>query len=433
MKPAPADAAPSLAVNAALMWSMFTGRAAASLVTTVMVARALGPRGRGEVTYIVSLSGLLALIATAGMAAMMLRALQLRHSHARDLYSDALDIGAAWCVLLVGGLGVTAIVVPDRRPELVVTALAVVAQVGQLSLANAATLDNRVWAVTWTSLVGVGGYALGTVAQVALGTTSVLSNLSLWISTTTISAVLLAWSCQPRFSRRRPHAFGWFWPRTLRATVASAAVLAVWRADVLLVRIMRGFGELGQYSVAVGAAEILAVLGTGLTSALLPNLAHDASDAIDQVCRVTRLTLAALLCASVVLALVAPVAIPVVFGGGYRHSIAAFVLLLPGVACFVAHAPLFHWVTSHGGTPVLTRIALGAVGFNIVSDLAALRWFGFTAAAVVSTITYAGLLVGCLAVFCTTAGVPASRVLVPERRDVLDVARAARALVPARA
>ncbi len=164
--PTAADDAPSLVTNAALMWTMFVGRAAASLVTTVLVARALGPEGRGAVTSVVSLSGLLALIATAGMGVSMLRGLRLLHSHPRDLYSDALVVGLAWSALIGTALAAWAWLQPDQREMLLLTGVAVIPQVAQLSLANAATLDNRVWPVTWTTLVGVGGYASGTVVQI---------------------------------------------------------------------------------------------------------------------------------------------------------------------------------------------------------------------------------------------------------------------------
>ena len=416
------------------MWTMFVGRAAASLVTTVLVARALGPEGRGAVTSVVSLSGLLALIATAGMGVSMLRGLRLLHSHPRDLYSDALDVGLAWSALIGTALAAWAWLQPDQREMLLLTGVAVIPQVAQLSLANAATLDNRVWPVTWTTLVGVGGYASGTVVQITVDQCTVRANLLLWTATTGLSCLLLAWACRRRFSRRRPHAFRWFWPRSVRATTASAAVLAIWRIDVLLVQAQRGFAELGQYGVAVGAAEVLVTLGTGVTTAVLPDLARSGHgpDAASIVCRVTRLTLAALSTLALALAVTAGFVVPAVFGDEYRRAVPAFVLLLPGVICFVAHTPLFNYVSSRGGTRGLTQVAVGGLVLNVAGNIVLLRWFDLTAAAVVSTVTYAGLLAGCLTLFCRRAGLPLVRVLVPERRDFVDAARAARSLIPAR-
>ncbi len=164
------------------------------------------------------------------------------------MYSRGLSVGLAatwwsggngvlaWATVMVMLLTTVAVVSPDRRMEAGFTAAALVPQIVQQCLISAATLDNRVWHVAWTSLVGVVAYTIGTVAQVLLGGATAVNNLILWIGCTALAAGLLAGACHRRFSRRRPRVFRFFAVRSLRATAASATVLAIWRIDVLIVR-----------------------------------------------------------------------------------------------------------------------------------------------------------------------------------------------------
>jgi Na+-driven multidrug efflux pump len=106
--------------------------------------------------------------------------------------------------------------------------------------------------------------------------------------------------------------------------------------------------------------------------------------------------------------------------------------LLPGVVCLVLHHPLFNYISSHGGTRALTKLALVGVAFNVIGNFVVLRSFDYVGAAVISTITYAWLLGGCVVLFCRTTGQPIATVLRAERQDLTDVIRAARSLRPTR-
>ena len=73
--------------------------------------------------------------------------------------------------------------------------------------------------------------------------------------------------------------------------VAAIAVLAIWRADIVIVEYRRGFEELGLYSVAVGCAEIVVALSVGVRAAVLPHqAAADPTRTGEVLCAVTRLS-----------------------------------------------------------------------------------------------------------------------------------------------
>jgi O-antigen/teichoic acid export membrane protein len=416
---------PSLLANTALAWLMFTGRAAASLITTVLVARSLGPAGRGEVSYVVNLSGLLALLATSGTAAAMLRAVRLGHTSSRELHRLALEAGAVFGTLPVAGLLIAAAVDGTRRTELTLVAIALVPLIVQANAAQAAALDDRLRAVTWTSLLAVSVYAVATAVQAATGTATVTSNLVLWIASTAVGAILLVWALRHRFTPRRRGTLGWLVRRSAAAATASSAVLALWRADVVIVRAERGLVELGQYAVAVGCAEVLSTLAMGVAGGLLPSMAAD-DDATEIVCRATRLMLVGLAVLGTCMVLIAPWAVPTLFGAQYAESSRALAVLVPGVVCLVLHVPLFNFLAGHGRTPQLTALTLAVLAVNVGANLLVLQHVGYIAAAAVSTATYGGLFAGCVALFTRVTGTSVRALVVVERRDVSDARAAVR-------
>ena len=390
---------PSLFKNAAIAWSMFAGRAALSLVVSILLARDLGPAGRGHVAYVVNVAGLLSLVASAGTSAAMVRDSMSGRSLVQSMYSRGLQVGLAASVVVLAGLGVVALADPSRRSELVVVGLGTVPLIAQASLTQAAGLDNQMWIVTWTTLASTAIYAVGTVVTGAAGISTVTNNLTIWVISVITGPALMAWALRNRFIRTASGSWVALLRGALGATVASSAVIAIWRLDVILVEWRRGFRELGLYSVAVGAAEILVTMSIGMGTAVLPFLGGDRARGDDVVCTVTRLTLAVSLPAAMALGAVSPWAMPWLFGRAYVGTHVALLLLLPGVVCLVLHYPLFTHVAGTGGMRQLTVLGLGCVSFNIASNIVLLRQFDYEAAAAVSTLTYLALLAGCSVLF----------------------------------
>jgi len=108
------------------------------------------------------------------------------------------------------------------------------------------------------------------------------------------------------------------------------------RLDQLLVAVLASTRSLGDYAVAVNAAEIVLYVPTAAAQALMSAVAGD--EATLRTRRVTRAFRAALLatCGLVVLAAISgPVLLPVVFGRQYAVSVVPFLILLPGAFGFV--------------------------------------------------------------------------------------------------
>ncbi len=386
--------------NAALSWVTFAGRAGFAFITTALVARALGPAGRGEVSYVINLAGLLALVAGAGTAAALVRARAGHHWVAVRLQGASIVVGVIGGLTLgAAALALLPVVDRDDRWKLAVVIAVAIPLVVLTNLNHVASLVDRLGLVAWTSLAGVAIYAIGTAMTMWFGVITVGNNVLLWCISATLPLVFFAWpgrmlrwdrSVVLRDSRDLLGA-------SIRSNFAAAAVLAIWRIDVVMVQAMRGYEELGLYVVAVGTAEIVLVLSIGVRSAVLPHQGlPDPERLADVMCRVTRIALVGVSLLAVAVAMVGPWGLAALFGAEYGQAYPALVLLLPGVVLLVLHYPLFDYVVSRGGMRSLTVMGFVGVALNVVLNLVLLDRYSYVAASLTSTLAYLVVFVWCL-------------------------------------
>ncbi len=409
--------------------ALLVGRGIAGLAASVIIVRALGDKGRGQVVYVTNLVGLLALVSSSA-ALVGLTSLRNRARFSiESLNTAAVVVGAGTGGLL--GLGYVVVALVTRTsasltPELIVvvgvsTALLAV----WMNVSVVAGLDNRLAAVTWTSLAGICIYLVITAITAATGTITVGNNIVAWMFTNFLPLFLLVWPARAtRFSRVDvPVAVRQLLRFTVRANIATTSILAMWRIDQLVVGLRRGYAELGLYSVAVAIAEIVLVAAPAFRSALLPHHSMSEADLSQAVARVTRVVLAATIVVSGVLAAVGYPLLEALYGRHYGQTYPAMLLLLPGVALLVLHFPLFDYIAARRGVRALTVMGVGGVLFNVIADYMLLGRYSYVAAAAISSVTYAIVFGTCLALFVRQTDIPLPDVVVVRRRDLLAISK----------
>jgi O-antigen/teichoic acid export membrane protein len=419
-----AAAEPSLAANALFAWLTFAGRAGFAFVATALVARALGPSGRGEVSYVVNLVGLVVLVASAGTAAGLMHLRSLEHWTIVRMQTAGLATAVAFgavvalvCVVaafLGGGWSLTAVLMALLGGPLIALA----------NSTHVVSLGDRLGVVAWTTLAGVSLYALGTGITFALGVMTVTNNIVLWAVCSVLPLGLMIWpgrvvTLDTQGIAGRAHDARRLIGLTLRTNVAAIAVLVIWRADVLIVQWRRGFEELGLYSVAVGTAEIVVALAVGIRSAVLPHQgSSDDERTVEVICSVTRVAAAGVAILALLVAASGPWGMGALFGAEYRQAYPALVFLLPGVVMLVLHYPIFDFLIGRGDIRSLTVMGLLGVSFNVVSNIIVLEHFSYAAASVTSSLSYAFVLAWCVITFCRRTGRSPAELLVLKRADL---------------
>lgn len=210
-----------------------------------------------------------------------------------------------------------------------------------------------------------------------------------------------------------------------RAWLGSLAGFLNFRFDQILMAYLATEAALGFYSIAVNMSEILLMVPTTVGMLMTPMVARTAAaDRSAAVLGAFRVTLIVTIVSAAVAALLGPAAIPVIFGAAFDASVVPFLLLLPGALGFVMMR-LFSSAlvgSSHPGRSSIAPIV--ALITSVVFDLLLIPSFGAGGAAAAATL---GLLVAGIAaagLYRQTSSC-SLRDLIPRWADARDILHSA--------
>lgn len=382
--------------SARLFWAQVVGNAGL-FVGLLLIARALGPTGRGTVAFITVASMLVAWIARLGIGDATVVFFARRPAARPTLLANiALFAGmagtvgaAAVCTLLA--------LVPDLRPS----------GIGNLELA---ALGFSVVALTFADA----GY------KVVLAASRFRLHARVTMTTSWMYAALIAiiWGTFGLTPARA--AFAWGTVHVVRAVVLlSASVLAVglrspdfslfddclrfgvrawigsladnlnFRVDQIIVALIASEATLGIYAVAVNAFEVLLYLPGGAATALLPLVAGSSQrlrgertlHAFRSVAFVTTASMA-------VAALLGPFLLPRVFGSDFEGAVTPFLLLLPGALGAVLLAIFTNALVASSAPGLSSLGPLVSLFVGLALDFALIPPFGASGAAAAATAAF---------------------------------------------
>jgi O-antigen/teichoic acid export membrane protein len=206
-----------------------------------------------------------------------------------------------------------------------------------------------------------------------------------------------------------------------RVYLVSLLSFALIRLDLLLVNGLLGSHDAGQYSIAAYISEALIVVPSVVATNLLPRIATTLdSDLTAGVFRSVAVVWGLICLGS---APAAALGIPLVFGHRYDPAVTLYLWLAPGVFCMGMLSALMahYWVRGYPRT--LITVWIVGLLVNVVGNVVLLSSAGVTAAPILSTVTYALVLVVHVAVFSREAG--GLRALRPDAREALRLVRGA--------
>ncbi len=399
---------PSTLAAAAFAYSTQVGVAALSLVNVLIVARALGPTGRGDVVFLITIAILSSQIASLSVSEAISVHAGTNPERRPSLASNAAVLAAVLGLATVAALVLLVLGLPGIGPHLSISlwalALAAIAPLilqeylsrlamaeYRFSIANAAFLAPAVFQV----VVNGSLYAAGelTVARAMLA----------WVCGQLLALALLAFGVVRSgagFGRpdaalgRRMVGFG------LKAHGSRSLMWGNYRLDQWLVGALAGSRELGLYSVAVAWAEGLFLLPQAIAIIQRPDLVRDdRASAGRRAATGYRLATLATLPLVLVLVLAAPFLCERVFGAAFGGSVGMLRVLAVGGFGIVA-AKLLGSALIAQRRPLLETIATaGAFVATVVLDVVLIPRHGGLGAATASSIAYTvgGLLVALIA------------------------------------
>jgi O-antigen/teichoic acid export membrane protein len=363
-------------------------------VAALLLARVLGPAGRGSVAFITVTALVTSRVAKVGLGqATSVFAAQRPGARAAllsNLLAFSLVMSLVGAGVVVGGLhllGAEPAGVDRSQFAIIMAAIVAASLVDDNFLIGCGRLREA------AAISASGGwlYACALAAAIATVGLDVDSAALAWVGAHLVWAALLAGVGLHTGGLRLPS------PRLLaesvrfgaRAWGGSVSQFLNARLDQILVGVIASEVTLGLYAVAVNGAEILLFLPAAIAASLLPAVAREEDMAkVERTLRTFRSASILTLVSMAAAAGLGWFLIPRVFGPEFRESVQPFMWLLPGALGY-AGLRIFSSSLLASNAPGLSSLGnAAALGAGLALDLALIPLFGASGAAAAASAAF---------------------------------------------
>jgi O-antigen/teichoic acid export membrane protein len=373
---------------------------ALSLVSGAVVARWLGPVGKGQLALAMLVPSVLALLLGGGLGAANIYFLGSRHLGLQRLTANSIGFG-----LLASLAGVTLALpfvatgalerwMPGVPAALILLALVALPLTVLSSCLSGLLLGlQRILAVNRIQLAqnalstgllvalvgGIGGGVAAAIAAFLLAAAGALMAQALLVRR-------LGGRLAPRLERDTlapALAYGW------RAQAGAMLQFFNYRLDVFIVNYLAGVEQVGIYGVAVSLAELLWQWPNAVGLVLFPRVsASDPRETNRLTPRVLRWTLLLTLAGALALTLVGPMVIRTIFGARFAGAYVPMLILLPGVVLLGGGKVLTSAIAGRGHPGLNSINAAAALVVTLGGNLLLVPRYGISGAALASSVAY---------------------------------------------
>ncbi len=372
---------------------------------SILIARLLGPAGRGSHELIIATSGLLTALLGLSLTSGITWAVATESAAPRRLAPGLLVAAivqtafAGVLLALVDTSGLGENLLPVASGGWVVPATVALFGLQTLNGYWRAVLigARRILDANRTDVLLRGSLALMlAVAGVGAWLGGVRPGLS-WITALTVVSWTLAQAALVARLKSTPSP-----PRagagyrvvarySLPSYFGNLAQFLNYRMDTFFVNHFLGAASVGLYTLAVAIAQLVWLISSAAATVLLPAVASmsDHRRGAELAAGACRVAFWSTVAASAMLALAAPVAIPMVYGAGFAASVLPLVVLLAGVAAFsVVNVLGGGYLAGIGRPQDNMRVAWVALAVTTAGDLLLIPRLGIAGAALASTASY---------------------------------------------
>lgn len=408
------------------------------IASSVLIARTIGPTGKGSFDLIIATSTLLLTFLGLSLPAGVTYEVARGDANIRSLAFRLLLLTGAQTLLCAGilaavmGLGRASYFLPSEDQKWWIVAIgayfflemlanhwrAILIGRQEITKSNRSELTVRIFQFSLLfTLAGVlflnGSRITITVLFAVAFSTSVLVN------------ILLLRSLWPAFSSegtRNPlrGAFSFALPCYL----GNLTQFLNYRLDLFILGVLAGYAAVGRYTLAVSLGQLIWLLSTSAASVLLPKIAAssdgsgDASQAIQNTNRLNRLIFTASVISALCLGVAASQAIPLLYGEAFWPSFPALVVILPGIAVFSTVNILAAYIAGIGQPRWNLFVAVVALVVTISLDLYLIPRFGILGASLASTASYSVSAILTIILYVRKTGSPLRQILIPTGEDI---------------
>lgn len=175
----------------------------------------------------------------------------------------------------------------------------------------------------------------------------------------------------------------------VQGQVGNLVQLLNYRLDQYLVLLFVSTAGVGIYAVSVTVSQSVWFIANAVATVLLPRLAStDAADAARTTPLICRSTLLVSALAAGGLAAASPWLIEALFGGAFKEAVTPLLWLLPGTVALAGSKVLTSYIFSQGRPLTNSLITGAALVVTLVADFALIPPLGVAGAAIASSLAY---------------------------------------------
>lgn len=213
---------------------------------------------------------------------------------------------------------------------------------------------------------------------------------------------------------------------------AMVVLLLNYRIMILLLTRLGSLREVGLYAQAIVIAELIWEVPSILGSLVLSRgvNAVDERAFSTKLLALTRFSFMAAILAAGCLALAAKYLFPLLYGARFVDSASICLLLLPGIAAFIVFKMLNTDLAGRGKPWAAMVVMIPVLVFNVVLGAWLIPRHGATGAAIASSAGYVAATVGYVLLYARVTGRRVREIILPQPGDLALARRAIEAIVP---
>jgi O-antigen/teichoic acid export membrane protein len=180
----------------------------------------------------------------------------------------------------------------------------------------------------------------------------------------------------------------------LKAYLAAFFGFMVLKVDLLMVKYILGEEQTGYYSIAVSMADMIYMLPMVIGTILFPKLCamSDCTEKWMNARKVLYVTSIVMVILASFAALVAGPVVQFLFGAAFAPAVPAFVWLMPAIFALSVNTILMNYFASIGMPPITVYSPMIAVALNIILNINIIPLYGIVGAAISSIVSYTLML-----------------------------------------
>lgn len=200
--------------------------------------------------------------------------------------------------------------------------------------------------------------------------------------------------------------------------LSNLFLTSVFRVDTFFLNKMVSLSELGLYSVSVNVGELLLLVPSAIGVALFPHLSGlEKEEQKEAMCLVGRISFVIGFIGIVGLAAIGYPFILVVFGRSFLPAFIPFLILLPGLMAMTLNYAYGNYFSAVGKPLIGAVIFLIGLVVNVALNLWLIPIFGISGAAISSSITYLVIITGFIMKVRQMHRIPLTEFVFPKLSD----------------